>query len=78
LSGFPFLRRVFALLIPKRYLTLLAPRYGLIAGYDETGKLVKTMHDPTGNIAFISEALEYYGYLYLGSYKEKRLVKCRL
>jgi len=49
------------------------PPYGLVAELDENGKVVESYQDPTGRTAWLSEAIEWEGYMYLASFKNSFL-----
>ena len=53
------------------------PRYSLVLELHESGVCVQSLHDPHGEVAaYISEAHEHDGQLYLGSFRSPFL--CRL
>jgi hypothetical protein len=59
--------------ISMKFVEKLVPRYGLVVAYDEQGKMIASLHDPTGTeIAFISHAERHpmTGDLWLGSHSE--------
>jgi hypothetical protein len=41
--------------------------YGLVVELDNNGSVLRSFHDPTGRVAFITSAMEREGFLYLGS-----------
>jgi len=53
--------------------------YGLVLALDEQGKIIQSLHDPTGkHLKEITSAREYGGYLYLGSLHNNRIGKYKL
>jgi len=52
-----WLRYIAGRLIPMKYIEKLVPRYGLVVVYDQDGKVVASLHDPTGNVAYICKRL---------------------
>lgn len=53
--------------------------YGLVLALKEQGKIMQSLHDPTGeHLKDITSAREYAGYLYLGSYTNDRIGKYKL
>ncbi|WP_218081142.1 SMP-30/gluconolactonase/LRE family protein [Anthocerotibacter panamensis] len=42
-------------------------RYGLVLALDETGAIVRSLHDPTGQVFMTSNVVPHDGYLYLGT-----------
>ncbi|GAB2539284.1 SMP-30/gluconolactonase/LRE family protein [Spirosoma aerophilum] len=64
LLPYPFLRKVIFML----NLTPEKPKhYGLILGFDESGKLVYNLHDPSGSYSDITNTVPFQNKLYLGS-----------
>jgi hypothetical protein len=49
-------------------------RYGLILEIAADGTPIRSLHDPTGEVAFVASVMEHGGSLYLGSYEEHSLV----
>jgi sugar lactone lactonase YvrE len=64
LQPYPFLKNLVTVL-PSSFWLRLQP-YGLVVRLDSAGNIVESLHDPTGNIYLISNAVEKDGYLYLG------------
>ncbi|XP_041354583.1 adipocyte plasma membrane-associated protein-like [Gigantopelta aegis] len=64
----PLWRAFFAKVLPQEMLMLLLPKYGLILELDKTGKIIQSLHDPTGRQSDASEIEEKNGVLYIGSY----------
>lgn len=53
--------------------------YGLILALDESGKILKSLHDPSGEkLRIITSAVEHGGFLYIGSLHERKIGKLRL
>ncbi|GFS96770.1 adipocyte plasma membrane-associated protein [Nephila pilipes] len=42
---------------------------GMIIEFDDKGKIIRSLHSPTGKVTHLSEAFEHNGYLYLGSWR---------
>ncbi|GFO48141.1 adipocyte plasma membrane-associated protein [Plakobranchus ocellatus] len=65
----PQMRRIIAKMYSKDQIKSMTARYGIVAELDETGAIIRTLHDPTGlKVDSVSEAIEKDGYLYLGSW----------
>jgi len=62
----PSMRAILAYLPSWMLMGVMTP-WGLITELDQDGQIVNTYQDPTGNTAWLSEALDWEGYLYLGS-----------
>jgi sugar lactone lactonase YvrE len=77
LHPFPFLKAQLSKL-PK----VLWPKpkpYGLVLALDERGKIIQSLHEPTGkHLKEITSAREYGGYLYLASLHNDRIGKYKL
>ena len=53
--------------------------YGLVLALDEQGRIVRSLHDPSGEkLRIITSAVEHGDYLYIGSLHEKKIGKLRL
>jgi len=77
LHPFPFLKAQMSKL-PKALWPKPKP-YGLVLALDEHGKIIQSLHEPTGkHLKEITSAREYGGYLYLGSLHNDRIGKYRL
>jgi sugar lactone lactonase YvrE len=60
---YPFIRKIFMRMpLPKKDIP-----YGLILGFDSSGKLVHNLQDPTGSFAGITNTVPVENRLYLGS-----------
>ena len=56
-------------LVSQEAMLSMIPQYGLLVELDKNGKVISTLHDPTGKqVPAVSEAEEKDGVLYLGSY----------
>ena len=74
LHPFPFLKAQMSKL-PKALWPKPKP-YGLVLALDEQGKIIQSLHEPTGrHLKEITSAREYGGYLYLGSLHNDRIGK---
>jgi hypothetical protein len=56
----------------------LAPKYGMVIELDDDGALLEGYQDPEGRTAWISEADEWKGYLYMGSFTNPFLARIKL
>jgi sugar lactone lactonase YvrE len=65
----PWLRCLIGILIPMRYLEHFIPKYGMVLRLSPSGNIIQSLHDTTGTICLISEAMHHpiNGLLYLGS-----------
>jgi hypothetical protein len=68
-------RKLLAKVASRELLLRVAPKYGITVAVDQEGTIVKSLHDPTGNIAYMSEVDVVDGYLYMGSFKNKFLAR---
>ncbi|MGB9698436.1 MAG: SMP-30/gluconolactonase/LRE family protein [Thermodesulfobacteriota bacterium] len=74
---YPFLKAQMSKL-PKAFWPKPLP-YGLVLALDETGKIIQSLHEPSGkHLKEITSAREYGGYLYLGSLHNDRIGKFKL
>lgn len=56
-------------LVSQEAMVSMIPKHGLLLELDKDGKVIRTLHDPTGKqVPAVSEAEEKNGVLYLGSY----------
>ncbi|XP_074673532.1 adipocyte plasma membrane-associated protein isoform X3 [Strix aluco] len=77
LSEKPWIKRMIFKLLSQETMTKFVPKYSLVVELSETGSYRRSFHDPNGVIvAYVSEAHEHNGYLYLGSFRSPFL--CRL
>lgn len=68
----PFLRKVI-----MRLPEALQPapiRHGLVVELNRSGQPLRSLHDPSGDVALVTSVMERDAQLYLGSYKESSLV----
>jgi sugar lactone lactonase YvrE len=68
----PFLRKLMVRL--PQFLQPAPSRYGMILEVDAAGRPLRSLHDPTGDVAFVASVMERGTELYLGSYVEPSLV----
>jgi hypothetical protein len=64
------LRDIVGKFLPMRYVEKIAPKYGFIIRFDAAGKVVGSLQDPSGAIAYISEAHRHpkTGDIWMGSH----------
>ncbi|XP_040467969.1 adipocyte plasma membrane-associated protein isoform X1 [Falco naumanni] len=77
LSEKPWIKRMLFKLLSQETVTKFVPKYSLVVELSETGSYRRSFHDPSGVMAaYVSEAHEHNGYLYLGSFRSPFI--CRL
>ncbi|KYO18359.1 adipocyte plasma membrane-associated protein [Alligator mississippiensis] len=77
LSEKPWIKRIIFKLLSQDTVIKFVPRYSLVIELGETGSYKRSFHDPNGMVvAYVSEAHEHDGYLYLGSFRSPFI--CRL
>ncbi|XP_038607055.1 adipocyte plasma membrane-associated protein [Tachyglossus aculeatus] len=77
LSQRPWIKRIVFKLLSPETLVKFVPRYSLVLELGDTGTYRRSLHDPNGVVvAYISEAHEQNGHLYLGSFRSPYI--CRL
>ncbi|KAG5266281.1 hypothetical protein AALO_G00229220 [Alosa alosa] len=77
LSQRPWIKKLIFKLFSHDVLLKFVPRYSLVLELHESGVCVRSLHDPHGEVAaYVSEAHEHDGHLYLGSFRSPYL--CRL
>ncbi|XP_075605623.1 adipocyte plasma membrane-associated protein isoform X2 [Balearica regulorum gibbericeps] len=77
LSEKPWIKRMIFKLLSQETVTKFVPKYSLVVELSETGSYRRSFHDPNGvTVAYVSEAHEHNGYLYLGSFQSPFI--CRL
>lgn len=77
IQPYPFLTKLMSKL--PRFLWPKPKPYGLVLALDEQGNILKSYQEPTGkHLKEITSALEYNGYLYLGSLHNDRIGKYKL
>uniref|UniRef100_A0A8C3XHB0 Adipocyte plasma membrane-associated protein n=1 Tax=Cyanoderma ruficeps TaxID=181631 RepID=A0A8C3XHB0_9PASS len=70
LSEKTWIKRMIFKLLSQETLTKFVPKYSLVVELSETGSYKRSFHDPNGvTVAYISEAHEHNGHLYLGSFR---------
>ncbi|XP_043110701.1 adipocyte plasma membrane-associated protein [Puntigrus tetrazona] len=79
LSQRPWLKKLIFKLFSQDTLLKFVPRYSLVVELQDGGTCVRSFHDPHGMVAaYVSEAHEYDGHLYLGSFRSPYLCKLDL
>ncbi|XP_007428536.1 adipocyte plasma membrane-associated protein-like [Python bivittatus] len=77
LSEKPWIKRIIFKLLSPETVIKFVPKYSLVVELSDTGSYRRSFHDPNGMVAtYISEAHEYNGHLYLGSFRSPFI--CRL
>ncbi|XP_060069012.1 adipocyte plasma membrane-associated protein-like [Ylistrum balloti] len=65
----PWLRTLITKLLSQEMIMRFIPKYGLVIEVSADGKILRSLHDPTGEvIPSVSEVEDKNGVLYLGSY----------
>lgn len=55
--------------LPQEILMKMLPKYGLAVEVDQSGKILRSLHDPTGErVGSTCDLADKDGVLYLGSY----------
>ena len=73
----PFLTKIMSKL-PRFFWPKPKP-YGFVLSLDESGNILESFQEPSGkHLKEITSALEYKGYLYLGSLHNDRIGKFKL
>ncbi|XP_010894548.1 adipocyte plasma membrane-associated protein [Esox lucius] len=79
LSQKPWIKKLIFKLFSQDTLMKFVPRYSLVLELQESGACARSFHDPHGMVAaYISEAHEHDGHLYLGSFRSPYLCKLDL
>ncbi|XP_060781521.1 adipocyte plasma membrane-associated protein [Neoarius graeffei] len=79
LSERPWIKNIIFKLFSQETLMKFVPRYSLVVELRDGGTCVRSFHDPHGTVtAYISEAHEHNGHLYLGSFRSPYLCKLDL
>ncbi|KAL4641129.1 adipocyte plasma membrane-associated protein [Arapaima gigas] len=79
LSQKPWIKKLIFKLFSQDLLLKLVPRYSLVLELSEMGACQRSLHDPHGVVAaYVSEAHEHNGHLYLGSFRSPYLCKLDL
>jgi len=70
LASKPWLRRIMTkVFTPERLIRMIGRPYGLLLELDQSGKVIRSLHDPRGKtIPAVSEVEDVGGVLYMGSY----------
>lgn len=70
LSEKTWIKRMIFKLLSQETVMKFVPKYSLVVELSETGSYKRSFHDPNGvTVAYISEAHEHNGHLYLGSFR---------
>jgi len=77
LGPLPYIRALLAFFPPAIVVGTMSP-YGIVAELNDEGKVVDTYQDPTGHTGWLSEAMEWDGYLYLASFANPFLARIPL
>ncbi|XP_023677325.1 adipocyte plasma membrane-associated protein [Paramormyrops kingsleyae] len=79
LSQRPWIKKLIFKLFSQDMVLKLVPRYSLVLELGEGGACRRSLHDPHGVVAaYVSEAHEHDGHLYLGSFRSPYLCKLDL
>ncbi|XP_028278985.1 adipocyte plasma membrane-associated protein [Parambassis ranga] len=79
LSQRPWIKKLIFKLFSQEVLMKFVPRYSLVAEIHDGGICSRSFHDPNGQVvAYVSEAHEHDGSLYLGSFRSPYVAKLDL
>ncbi|XP_047458436.1 adipocyte plasma membrane-associated protein isoform X1 [Mugil cephalus] len=79
LSQRPWIKKLIFKLFSQEVLMKFVPRYSLVAELHDGGVCTRSFHDPNGLVvAYVSEAHEHDGSLYLGSFRSPYVAKLDL
>lgn len=79
LSQRPWIKKLIFKVFSQDVLLKFVPRYSLVVELHESGTCVRSLHDPHAAVAaYVSEAHEHAGHLYLGSFRSPYLGKLDL
>ncbi|XP_032071388.1 adipocyte plasma membrane-associated protein [Thamnophis elegans] len=79
LSEKPWIRRIIFKLLSAETVIKFVPKYSLVVELSNTGSYRRSFHDPNGMVAtYVSEAHEYNGHLYVGSFRSPFICKLDL
>ncbi|KAM3863415.1 adipocyte plasma membrane-associated protein [Diretmus argenteus] len=79
LSQRPWVKKLIFKLFSQEVLMKFVPRYSLVVELHDGGVCTRSLHDPHGLVAaYVSEAHEHDGYLYLGSFRSPYICKLDL
>ena len=70
LFEYPFIRSMILRLPEAVRNAVLPPRYAMLLGFNEEGKVIYNLQDPGGKYDYITSVLQIENQLYLGSLKE--------
>jgi sugar lactone lactonase YvrE len=73
---YPFLKNLITV-FPKSW-WVRPHSYGLVIKMNEQGEIIDSLHDPEGKLAFITNAVEEKGYLYLATLKGDWIARVKL
>jgi len=71
----PWVRWAIAALTPYSWIINSRGSWGGIAVLNKDGKIIETISDPTGEVPWITSAIEMDGYMYLGSWYNNFLAR---
>ncbi|XP_051649013.1 adipocyte plasma membrane-associated protein isoform X4 [Manacus candei] len=75
----PWIKKMIFKLLSQETVTNFVPKYSLVVELTETGSYRRSFHDPNGvMVAYVSEAHEHDGYLYLGSFRSPYICRINL
>jgi len=75
---YPIITKIVTKILSADSMLKLIPKYGIVLGIDNTGKIITNLQEPSGKIAYISEVVEYDGYLYMGSFMNPYMSRLKL
>lgn len=79
LSQKPWLKKLIFKLFSQETVLKFVPKYSLVVELSESGSYRRSLHDPNGEVvAYVSEAHEHDGHLFLGSFQSPFLCKLKL
>lgn len=79
LSQRPWIKKLIFKVFSQDVVLRFVPRYSLVAELQEGGVCVRSFHDPHGEVAaYVSEAHEHQGSLYIGSFRSPYVAKLDL
>ncbi|ELV12972.1 Adipocyte plasma membrane-associated protein [Tupaia chinensis] len=79
LSEKPGVKKMIFKLFSQEMVMKFVPRYSLVLELSDSGAFRRSLHDPDGQVAaYVSEAHEQDGHLYLGSFRSPFLCRLRL
>lgn len=79
LSQRPWIKKLIFKIFSQDSVLRFVPRYSLVAELQDGGVCVRSFHDPNGEVAaYVSEAHEHQGALYIGSFRSPYIAKLDL